>query len=133
MAHLPKVYDPNTDFSVYRVQQFASLHQACITHDHMIATFIPPLSNDKVYHWWLNRVVEVKHGGREIVFMRAPDGSDGVIGVVMLNKRETETGPFRGVVENLLIARGWGRMGIATALMTRLEFVAREKGITLLV
>lgn len=63
----------------------------------------------------------------------APDKSRDVTGVVMLRKPEAETGPFRGMVEKLLVSPDWRRKGVGRALMKGLEDVARERGKTLLV
>lgn len=63
----------------------------------------------------------------------APDKSRDVTGVVMLWKPEAETGPFRAMVEKLLVSPDWRRKGVGRALMKDLEDVALEKGKTLLV
>ncbi|KAL8674520.1 MAG: hypothetical protein Q9168_001112 [Polycauliona sp. 1 TL-2023] len=112
--------------------QFASLHIACITHDHTIATFIPPLTHHRINTWWQDRANEVRSGSRDILFVAAPDGSGSVIGVVMLRKPEGETGPFRGMIQKLLVSPDWRRKGVGRALMKSLEHVAREQGKTLL-
>jgi len=44
-----------------------------------------------------------------------------------------ETGPFRGVVEKLLVSPAWRKKGIARALMKKLEEVAQKEGRSLLV
>ncbi|KAI4284533.1 MAG: hypothetical protein L6R38_001356 [Xanthoria sp. 2 TBL-2021] len=62
----------------------------------------------------------------------APDKSRDVTGVVMLWKPEAETGPFRAMVEKLLVSPDWRRKGVGRALMKDLEDVALEKGKTLL-
>lgn len=51
----------------------------------------------------------------------------------MLSKPYWETGPFRGYVEKLLVSPLCRRVGVARALMLKVEEVAREKGRTLLV
>lgn len=53
-------------------------------------------------------------------------------GIVNLVMPVTETGPFRGVVEKLLVSPRYRKMGIAKAMMGKLEDVAREKRRTLL-
>ncbi|KAI4244439.1 MAG: hypothetical protein L6R42_010450, partial [Xanthoria sp. 1 TBL-2021] len=112
--------------------RFASLHIACVTHDYTIATFVPPLSDLKIHTWWQDRANEVKSGSRDILFVMAPDKSRDVTGVVMLRKPEAETGPFRGMVEKLLVSPDWRRKGVGRALTKGLEDVARERGKTLL-
>lgn len=54
-------------------------------------------------------------------------------GYVMLGMPVTETGPFRGKVEKLLVAPEHRRKGIANGLMAKLEEVARAEKRTLLV
>lgn len=126
----PTRYDPSHSDLLL---QFASLHIACITRDHTIATFLPPLSHLKIDTWWQDRANEVISGSREILFVMAPNKSREVTGVVMLREAEAETGPFRGMVEKLLVSPDWRRKGVGRALMKGLEDVAREKGKTLLV
>ncbi|KAL8879167.1 MAG: hypothetical protein Q9198_003174 [Flavoplaca austrocitrina] len=50
----------------------------------------------------------------------------------MLSKPQAETGPFRGMVEKLLVSPKWRKKGVGKALMKGLEDVARAKGKTLL-
>ncbi|CAL8577765.1 hypothetical protein XPA_003582 [Xanthoria parietina] len=125
----PTRYDPSHSDLLL---QFVSLHIACITRDHTIATFLPPLSHLKIHTWWQDRANEVISGSRDILFVMAPNKSGEVIGVVMLREAEAETGPFRGTVEKLLVSPDWRRKGVGRALMKGLEDVAREKGKTLL-
>ncbi|KAL8853998.1 MAG: hypothetical protein Q9221_001121 [Calogaya cf. arnoldii] len=112
--------------------QFASLHIACITGDHTIATFTPPLSHLKIHTWWQKRANQVETGSRDILFVMAPDEPRAVTGVVVLSKPGAETGPFRGMVEKLLVSPDWRRKGLGRALMMGLEDVARAQGKTLL-
>jgi len=56
-----------------------------------------------------------------------------VAGIVMLSKPPSETGPFRGIVEKLLVSPSFRRRGVATTLMVVLEEVARAEGRPLLV
>ena len=72
-------------------------------------------------------------GSREILFVLALDEPRIVIGVVMLSKPQAETGPFRGMVENLLVSPKWRKKGVEKALMKGLKDAARAKGKTLLV
>ena len=113
--------------------QYASIHIACIAHDHTTATFVPPLSHAKIPTWWQDRANKVISGSREILFVLALDEPRIVIGVVMLSKPQAETGPFRGMVENLLVSPKWRKKGVEKALMKGLKDAARAKGKTLLV
>lgn len=53
-------------------------------------------------------------------------GEEEVAGVVMLGMPFAQTGPFRGVVEKLLVRPEYRKRGIAKAMMGVLEGVARE-------
>ena len=44
----------------------AAIHASCITHDRAIATFLPPLSHEKLLSWWKERIAEVNDGKRRI-------------------------------------------------------------------
>lgn len=80
---------------------------------------------------------EVLAGTRTIIFamQSLPEGSDWedelVAGVVTLSKPPWETGPFRGIVEKLLVSPSFRGRGVATTLMM-LEEVARVHGRPLL-
>ncbi|KJZ79937.1 hypothetical protein HIM_00651 [Hirsutella minnesotensis 3608] len=127
----------------------AAIHASCITHDRAIATFLPPLSHEKLLAWWKERIAEVNDGKRLIWILvgpRAPGGGDDagdpsaaarlkgpdVMGVVMLSMPYSETGPFRGVVEKLLIHKCFRGRGGARALMAALEADAAKLGRTVL-
>ena len=56
-----------------------------------------------------------------------------LVGYVMLQLPDLETGPFRAEVEKLLLSPQWRRMRIASALMQRLEEEALRMGRSLLV
>ena len=56
-----------------------------------------------------------------------------VAGIVALSKPPSETGPFHGIVEKLLVSPSFRRRGVATALMMKLEEVASVEGRPLLV
>ena len=117
----------------------AALHASCITHDRTCATFLPPLSHEKLLAWWKERIAEVNEGSRRIWILvseseagRPPKGPE-VMGVVMLETPFSETSPFRGLVEKLLVHRSFRGRGGARALMTTLETEAAAAGRTLLV
>ncbi|KAL8812811.1 MAG: hypothetical protein Q9223_004732 [Gallowayella weberi] len=133
----PILYNPGTH--AHLIPHFASLHATCIIQDHTIVNFIPPLAPSRIESWWQARALEVTNGSRDILFLLSSNShassqsKDGVVaGVVMLNKPEAETGPFRGLVEKLLVAPGCRRQGVARCLMAALENVARRGGRTLL-
>jgi ribosomal protein S18 acetylase RimI-like enzyme len=138
----PTVFDPSKHADL--LPQFAEIHRKCITSDFTIATFLPPLKDDRVEQYWRTRAAEVQAGTRTIIFMRAAPPSDpfdatpappgsSVAGVVMLAKPIAETGPMRGLVEKLLVDPSYRKMGIGKKLMAKLEEVARKSSRWLLV
>jgi GNAT superfamily N-acetyltransferase len=117
----------------------AALHASCITHDRTIATFLPPLSHEKLLTWWKERIAEATAGNRIIIIL-ADETEPGarmqgsqLMGVVMLLMPPSETGSMRGFVEKLLVSPKWRRRGGARALMNMLEAEALQRGKTLLV
>jgi GNAT superfamily N-acetyltransferase len=56
-----------------------------------------------------------------------------VVGVVMLDKPQSQTVPHTAWVEKLLVLPEWRRKGITKRMMLKLEEVARKEGRTLLV
>ena len=86
--------------------------------------------------WWEDRAKEVAAGARRIILQLAPNTTTGekeVVGVVALAMPVSETGPFRGYVEKLLVVPEHRQKGIARALMLKLEEAALTEGRTLLV
>lgn len=124
---------------LHLVPYIAAIHAACVTHDRTIATFLPPLSHDKLLSWWKDRVEEVRAGSRLAYVLLShltpgtrPEGPD-VMGVVMLSMPWSETGPFRGIVQKLLVHKSFRGRGGARQLVAALEEDARRCGRTLLV
>nr|RBQ93549.1 hypothetical protein FVER53263_06139 [Fusarium verticillioides] len=120
------------------IPYLAAIHASCITHDRTIAEFLPPLSHEKLLAWWKERIAEVADGKRLIFILlndcepgARPNGSD-VVGVVMLNMPSSETGPFRGVVEKLLVHKAFRGRGGARTLISALEAEATKRGRTIL-
>lgn len=119
------------------VAYLAALHAGCITHDRTLATFLPPLSHEKLLTWWKERIAEVNGGTRVIHILlkntgTRPLGTD-LIGVVMLSMPFSETGKGRGVVEKLLVQQGHRGKGSARLLVDALEADALRRGRTMLV
>ncbi|KAG6001491.1 hypothetical protein E4U54_001075 [Claviceps lovelessii] len=116
----------------------AALHASCITHDRTMATFLPPLSHEKLLTWWKERIAEVNDGKRRIWMLASEvDASGaargtGIMGVVMLVTAYSETGAFRGYVEKLLVHRNFRGRGGARALMAALEAEALSLGRSML-
>lgn len=117
----------------------AALHASCITHDGLIATFLPPLHHEKLLAWWKERIAEVAAGTRVIVLLleESEPGSRAkgteLVGVVMLGMPPSETGPFRGFVEKLLVNPKNRSRGFARMMLGALEGEAVRRGKTLLV
>ncbi|KAG4440156.1 hypothetical protein IFR05_004365 [Cadophora sp. M221] len=126
----PILYDPNKH--LHLISSLASLHAECITSPpYTIATFLPPLSIPRMEAWWTARAAEVAAGSRHIIMQLASDpktGNEEVAGYVMLDMPESETGPFRGGVEKLLVSPRWREKGIARRVMRKLEEIARREG-----
>jgi len=121
------------------VPYLAALHASCITHDRMVGTFLPPLHHEKLLAWWKERIAEVNAGTRVIVLLlneaepgTKAKGTD-VMGVAMLGMPESETAPFRGNVEKVLVSNKFRGHGGAKALMSTIEAEALKRGKTLLV
>ena len=119
----------------YLLTSFVNIHIDCIKTDKTTATFLPPLDPEKMLSWWYSRSEETTTGHRMIIMLlvEKDTGADELAGYVMLEKPVTETGPFRGNVEKLLVSPDHRRKGIGRRLMTKLEEEARKEGRTLLV
>jgi GNAT superfamily N-acetyltransferase len=119
------------------IPQFVKIHQQCITSaPYTIATFLPPLDTTTMHKWWEARVQEAIEDNRTIIIQFARNettGEEELAGYVMLGKPFSHTGPFRGIVEKLLVSPDHRRKGIAKRLMGKLESIAREVGRTMLV
>jgi GNAT superfamily N-acetyltransferase len=123
----PHIYNPST--SSHLLPFIARLHAACITTDHTLATFLPPLSHDKILASWNEWSSQVEAGTRVIVVQLTGDADPSeVAGVASLYMPETETGRHRSEVGRLLVSPQFRKRGLARGLMGVLEDVAREKG-----
>ncbi|KAJ6589197.1 acyl-CoA N-acyltransferase [Mycena capillaripes] len=129
-----RVFDPTNPQDTALIPSFADIHIACIEIDHTIATFTPPLKRDAITEWWKARAADAAQGTRIIIIALANDanGHEQLAGYVMLYRPLTETGPFRGSVEKLLVSPSFRRRGLARKLMDKLEEEARIHGQTLL-
>lgn len=121
------------------VPYIAALHASCITLDHMVGPFLPPLTNEKLLPWWKERIAESAKGTRIIVLLlpetgpgKKAAGTD-LRGLAMLKLSETETGSFRGHIDAVLVDRRHRRQGGARSLVAALEYEAAKKGRSLLV
>jgi GNAT superfamily N-acetyltransferase len=120
----PRLYNPPTDTSL--LSSIAHLHESCITIDHTLATFLPPLSHAKILASWESWSEQVSAGSRVIILQLT--GEEGVVaGVVSLSMPDSETGRHRSEVGRLLVSPDFRKKGLARELMRVLEDVARER------
>jgi ribosomal protein S18 acetylase RimI-like enzyme len=108
----PILFDHTNAAHVALLPSFADIHIACIETDHTIATFTPPLKRGVILEWWKDRAADSARGTRVIIMTLADDGAGGqqqLAGYVMLYRPLTETGPFRGSVEKLLVSPNFRR------------------------
>jgi GNAT superfamily N-acetyltransferase len=131
------VYSP-ADHS-HLTPYLAALHAACITHDRTIATFLPPLSQDKLLNYWKQCIAEINAGTR-LLLLLADESEQGaklkgseLMGCVMLSYPFTETGKMRGFVEKLLVSPKFRNRGGARRLIQVLEAEGTRRGKTLFV
>ncbi|KAI4788511.1 acyl-CoA N-acyltransferase [Aureobasidium sp. EXF-8845] len=125
----------------YLIPTFAFIHEDCIETDFTLATFQPPFQHQnpevpdpRVLEYWSNNAARVAEDTK-VIFMQmavSESGHEELAGYVVLASQASETGPFRGSVEKLLVSPRYRRRGIARLLMSKLEEVARVRGTTLL-
>lgn len=106
----PILYSPFQH--AHLIPELVRVHAACITSPpYTTATFRPPLSGkmDKMTAFWTARAEEVAAGSRLIAMQmgRTEEGKEELAGFVSLLLPESETGPYRGSVEKLLVDPGW--------------------------
>lgn len=117
------------------INGFAALHRRCITDDAMVATFLPPLDDDKIRDYWLRLIRQCQSstpesGERVIVYLK----EDGAIsGVASLLLPWSQTGNHRAWIEKLMVDGRLRQRGIARRMMDELERIAVEKGKWILV
>lgn len=87
--------------------------------------------------YWREISSDVEKSNTAVIlqFALAKDGEEEgeLMGYVCLTMPPSETGPFRGVVNKLMVSAKHRRKGVARRVMEKLEDVGREKGRTLLV
>ncbi|EQL00323.1 hypothetical protein G6O67_000797 [Ophiocordyceps sinensis] len=141
MSHPGTVLAFSAKAHAHLTPYLAAIHASCITHDRAMATFLPPLSHEKLLAWWKECIAEVRDGKRLIWILVGRHDADAdarpvkgpeVMGVVMLTLSSSETGSFRGTVEKLLVHKSFRGRGGARALMGALERDAAQLGRTVL-
>lgn len=145
------LFDPALKHQEQALKSIVYIQASCILNDHTMATFIPPLSYDKMYTRWTQFAAETISLKRIILVrlsriddrsetpadVRTPFGdnqwptlTDGleVAGVISLSMPDSETGPFRALVQNLFVHPLHRRKAIATNLLSDLESRAAQHG-----
>lgn len=131
----PLLYDPGRHHHL--LAQLASIHAACIINDNQLASFLPnfdrSMDHMKLLAYWQSRSEDVKRGLRFIVLQLTDTEEAEVAGYVCLYMPPSETGPFRGEVEKLMVSPDHRFKGVARRVMGKLESEAVERGRWLMV
>jgi GNAT superfamily N-acetyltransferase len=115
------------------IPELAALLVDAVAHGAGV-NFVAPLDPEAAATWWRDRAELVRReaitaiGARDVV-----GGAGRLVGCVLLIPATQQNGPHRADVSKLLVHSGARRRGIARALMTELERVARADGRWLLV
>ena len=98
-------------------------------------SFMAPLAPERALAFWRTVADGVARGERALLVAeeQGADGAWSVVGTVHLVLALPENQPHRADVTKLVVHRRARRRGVATALMTALEDVARDCGRTVLV
>ncbi|RWA10412.1 hypothetical protein EKO27_g4692 [Xylaria grammica] len=127
-----RLLSPSDD--AHLVPSLAALHAACIRHDSMIATFLPPLKKDKLLMYW-KEMIEDASAGRRLIAILLDESEPGTVakgaelkGVVMLLMPRTETARHQGHIQKLMVSVECRREKGATALMRFIEREAVNRG-----
>ncbi|KAI8945641.1 acyl-CoA N-acyltransferase [Xylaria longipes] len=127
-----RLLSPGDD--AHLVPYLAAIHAACIYHDGMVATFLPPLDNDKLLAYWKEMIREVSAGTRLIIIKldesepgSAAKGTN-LKGVVMLRMPQTETFTHQGHLEKLMVSPSFRHRGAARTMIRLLETEAVNRG-----
>ena len=91
--------------------------------------FMAPFTHDDAQAYWKTVVPNVA-AGRFVLLGAFVD--DALVGTVQLHLASQPNQPHRADVAKLLVHRRAQRQGVASALMTRIEILARERGRSLL-
>lgn len=115
LEHLPEL----TDILVSCVNGGASV------------SFMLPFAPETATAFWLRMAQSVAAGERVVI--AAADEQQRLVGTVQLIIDQPENQPHRADVAKLLVHQNARRLGLANALMARLEAIAREQGKSVLV
>ncbi|MFA0052709.1 GNAT family N-acetyltransferase [Vibrio breoganii] len=92
--------------------------------------FLTPVDEQEVQSYWLSVEAEIKSSARKLFI--AYDG-DCVIGAVQLSLCSKHNGSHRGEVEKLMVHTNARGKGVSKRLMSKMEAVAVDTGLSLLV
>ncbi|KAK3068135.1 hypothetical protein LTR53_014525 [Teratosphaeriaceae sp. CCFEE 6253] len=130
ILYIPSKHEPILD-------QVAKIHADCVLQDGTLATFLPDdkgqMSHRKILDYWRRYHEEVEIGSRVIILQFLDDSEEQLMGYASLDMPPSETGPFRGSVQKLMVSPKYRYRGVARWVMAKLEEVAREQGRWMLV
>lgn len=128
----PVLFDPAQHQDL--IPAIAQIHADCVLIDGTLATYLPDPATGRMdmaalQDFWRANVRQVEAGDRVIAlqFAAGEDGGEELAGYVSLYFPFAQSGPFRSLVEKLLVSPRHRRKGIARRLMGILEDVARER------
>ncbi|RMZ84592.1 hypothetical protein DV737_g1153, partial [Chaetothyriales sp. CBS 132003] len=139
------------------IESIVLIHAACILNDNTLVTFLPPLSHSQITESWQGLLEQTSDQESRFILVsvskvasrssssgplktESPFKGDSwpvlptnedleISGVVSLSSSpESQTGPFRGVVQRLLVSPLHRRKGLATKLVAELEKRALAMG-----
>ncbi len=130
-----------SDAAAYRVRRLAAIGERerrglggvlidCVEGGASVS-FMHPMTRAKADAFWRGVADDVARGDRAVLV--AEDAAGEIVGTVQLVLRLPENQPHRAEVAKMLVHRRARRRGLAAALMTAVEAVARAEGKTLLV
>lgn len=130
----PRPYDPIGDKQL--LHAIAEIHMSCISEDHALLKFLPPLALSKILGLWSSWSEQVEQGKRVILLQMASESEgDGgaeskevLAGAVSISFSSSETGRHRSEVGGLMVSPAHRYRGIARKLMQALEPIAIERG-----
>lgn len=111
------------------VEQLYSLLADCIVSGASVG-FLTPINDQEVKSYWESVETELESGTRKLFL--AYD-NDNVIGAVQLSLCAKANGAHRGEVEKLMVDTRARGKGVSKKLMSLMESVASEMGLSLLV
>ncbi|KAI3331678.1 acetyltransferase [Xylariaceae sp. AK1471] len=127
-----RLLSPSQD--AHLVPYLAAIHAACIHQDGMVASFVLPLSNDKLLEYWRDMIAEASAGTR-LIIIQLDESQPGSVAkgqelksVVMLGMPQSEMYTHQGLVEKLMVSPSFRQRGAARSMMEFLEKEAANRG-----